>query len=449
MKMFLVCIFLFWCSSVCSEVITLWHGFDPSLSEHLKEIVERFNNQAQSQGSPFRVELSHKGYYQGVLEAILKAKSYERPDLVQVFSPGILQARHARNADGKPLFINIEKMCLHTPLHESLKKILPPLQATYRNKHGLFDAVPSNMSTTILLYNVTLLRKYDLQPPHTWEQFEKTAAKLASYGESPRLASAWPFHHHVEQLSSLHGQPFALHKDYLNKKRTSLIANPFLSQHLETLRNWYVKGWLSPAAQDEARAKFAEGTVCFLTDSPGRLSHIRTLVGHNFEIGVGFLPYWAKYGPPYSTVATSSAFWTVNKDYSPSKREAICAFLNFLISPDIQALWQQRTAYIPVTQGALELNLNNTESGFNHMDALVRQATLVACQSYKRSLQNPCENSILLEENAAIQALVDDKIKQVIVGQLTPENALESWVRECNNLITQAIQNRAENHHDY
>lgn len=238
MAMFAVCVFLFWCTTAWCEVITLWHGFDASLSEHLKEIVERFNNQAQSQGSPFRVELTYKGYYQDVLDAILKAKPHEKPDLVQIFSQGILQARHAKNTDGQPLFINAERACAHTPLHETLKKILPPLQSVYRGKQGSFEAIPSNMSTTILLYNATLLRKYDLQPPHTWEQFEKIATKLASYGESPRLASSWLFHHHIEQLSSLHGQPFALNQGCTQQNKACLVANPFLSQHLQNLHKW-------------------------------------------------------------------------------------------------------------------------------------------------------------------------------------------------------------------
>ena len=93
-------------------------------------------------------------------------------------------------------------------------------------------------------------------------------------------------------------------------------------------------------------------------------------------------------------------------------------FLAWLMRPEVQAEWHQRTGYVPVTRAAYELT---AKTGFYKThpahEIAIRQLLLNAPTRESRGIR--------LGEFAAIRAILEEELEAVWEGKVEPKLALD------------------------
>ena len=406
--------------------VTMWHAFDSKLGEIFSTYVDEFNQAHKDDPNFVPVVLENKGSYDQTLEAFLKENPDTRPEIVQGFEMATVQLQRAKNLDGSAVYLPISQFM------KAKRKFIAPIYGFYKSRDNGVVSLPFNASTVVFYYNKTLLDKHGLKVPTTWNEFEVVAKKLSNLGEPAKLAAGWTSGHHVDQIGAIENKAFASHGNGLDSADARLVYEGFFVRHLQKLQNWYKKGWFSTAAGPAAEEEFSKGEVVFLSQGANRLPNIRKVVEDKFEIGVAYFPHWKRYGNPYNTIAGGSSFWVTNHAFSEPQSNTIGKFLEYLSTPELQARWQRETGYIPVVPGAMAIN---EHGGFGKVDALSKEAAIIGYKSYTRRKPGTYSRGILLDKFPAIRKIVVDQMLKAIKGEITPEEAVRTWIQEGNKIL--------------
>jgi sn-glycerol 3-phosphate transport system substrate-binding protein len=95
---------------------------------------------------------------------------------------------------------------------------------------------------------------------------------------------------------------------------------------------------------------FAAGKVAMIYHSTGSLGFIRN--NARFSFGTAFLPKKVRYGVP-----TGGGNFYIFRRSDPAKREAALHFIEFMVSPEIQARWSLDSGYVAARRASWNLPL--------------------------------------------------------------------------------------------
>lgn len=420
------------------QEIVLWHSFDGPLEQKFTEIINRFNQKSQVLEANVKITPYYKGTYKHTLAAGLTVlNKKEAPHILQVYEGGSLVMLSHPKAY-RPLNQLTEKPSpLLNPEH-----FIPIFSAFYKSRHGEdgLQSLPFSASTVVLFYNKDALRKAGLdpeQPPETWEVFEKIAQVLKTKDAKHILASGWLTGHNLDQLGAWHNEPIATKGNGVDGDNAKLVVNrPFFIDHLNKLSSWYQMGLFSMDTGKKAEEAFAKGEVIFLTHAPNRLAQLEKLVNGQFDIGVGYLPFWEKAGDkvkvkaPQNTVAGSASFFAL-AGHAVEDYVWVEQFFVYLTSPEIQAKWHQDTCYLPVTKDAMAL----TKKQNFYEKSLKGRVAKVALDSVARNKPKEYSRGILLPQFTKVREMMVQEMKQAITGRKTGKEALDQMVILGNQIM--------------
>jgi sn-glycerol 3-phosphate transport system substrate-binding protein len=312
-------------------------------------------------------------------------------------------------------------------------RYVPAVASAFTDEKGRLVALPLGTSTPLLYYNRDAFRKAKLDPrhaPRTWYQMPGALAKLAEAGSACPLTTAFPAWILLENMSAWHNEAYATGENGMEGPDARLSFNGHLMvRWISMLSSWLKSGYFSYSGRtDEAEARFASGECAMLTASSASYWALR--VRSRFELGVAHLPFYDDLpGAPQNTLAGGAALWAL-PGASKQQSAGAAKFVAWLLRPEVQAEWHQRTGYAPLTVAAYDLTRRH---GFYKQhpaqDIAVGQLLSRAPTRHSRGLR--------LAGLPQIRTIVDDELESVWGGKKTPLEALNHAVVRGNQFLEQ------------
>jgi len=99
-----------------------------------------------------------------------------------------------------------------------------------------------------------------------------------------------------------------------------------------------------------------------LIESSGGQAAIRANAAKaSYEFGIGMMPYWPDVqGAPQNSIIGGATLWVL-KGKPKENYKGVAKFFTYLSKPEVQADWHQSTGYLPITDAAYKLTM---EQGF-------------------------------------------------------------------------------------
>ena len=403
--------------------IQWWHSMAGKLGDKVGEIAQKFN----ASQTEFKVVPVYKGQYDESMTAAIAAyRSGNPPGILQVFEVGTATMMAAKGAV-KPVYQMMAEQ------HEKFdpKAYLPAVTSYYSDTKGNLLSMPFNSSTQVLYVNKDAFKKAGLDPanpPKTWPEMEKAAAKLKESGAACAYTTGWQSWVQLESFSAWHNVPFATKQNGFGGLDTRLEFNgPVQVKHIQNLGDWAKKGLFTYAGRkDEPLGKFMSGECAMITTSSGSYANIKA--NAKFEFGVARLPYYADVkGAPQNTIIGGATLWVMTQK-DPKIYKGISKFFTFLSSPEIQMDWHESTGYVPITLAAFEAT---KKSGFYEknpgFDIAINELSAKAPTANSKGLR--------LGNFVQIRNVIDEELEAVWGGKKSAKDALNDGVKRGNELL--------------
>jgi sn-glycerol 3-phosphate transport system substrate-binding protein len=410
------------CSARAATEIELWHAMRGAAGDELNALARRFN----ASQSEVRLKLVYQGGYDQTYSRALAAH-FERkgPHLVQVVEAGNASLMAWRGAV-KPAW----EVLAEAGVRVNAADLVPAVASYFSDASGRLLALPLNAATPILYYNKDAFRRAGLDPeraPRTWYEMVGTLGALIESGMPCGYATAWPSWVLLENMSLWHNQEFATHGNGVGGADARFAFNTHvMMRFIAMLSSWAKAGYFTPTGRgEEAEARFVAGECVVLTTSSA--AQERMARAARFAIGTSQLPYYDDVpGAPQNTVPGGAGLW-VFSGKKPAEYRAVAKFFSFLLRPEEQARWHQRTGYLPVTRRAEELSRKagyyRTHPG---QEIALRQLG---------SAPTPDSRGIRLGDYRWIRGILDEELEAVWSQARTPKDALDRAAERGNEML--------------
>ena len=310
-------------------------------------------------------------------------------------------------------------------------RFVPAVASPFTDEKGRLLALPLATSTPLLYYNRDAFRAARLDPrhaPRTWYEMPAALEKLAESGSACPLTTSWPAWVLLENMSAWHNEAFATNENGMQGPDARLAFNGRLMvRWISMLSSWMKAGYFVHSGRDnEAEARFASGECAMLVSVASSDEALR--VRSRFELGVAHLPFYDDLpGAPQNTLVGGAALWALELA-SPAQSAGVGRFAAWLLRPEVQADWHQRTGYAPLTVAAHELA---RKQGFYK----TRPAQDVAVGQLLARAPTRNTRGVRLAGLPQIRTIIDDELELVWDGKKTPLEALNQAVVRGNALL--------------
>ncbi|WP_127073133.1 sn-glycerol-3-phosphate ABC transporter substrate-binding protein UgpB [Pelagibacterium lentulum] len=403
-----------------------WHAMGGELGEKLEAVAEAFN---QTQDD-YRIVPVYRGTYPETLTAAIAAfRANEQPAIVQVFEVGTGTMMAAEGA----VYPVYQLMADHDKPFDP-DDYLSAVVGYYSDTQGNILSLPFNSSTPIMYYNKGIFEAAGLDPenpPATWAGIEDAIRQIVDSGAANcGLTSAWISWVQTENFSAIHDVPYGtLENGFGGLEAEFTMNNEVVARHWDNLKAWYDEGLFrygGPVGGNDAPPMFYSEECAIYMNSSAALAAV--VANTDFEVGFAPLPYYDDViDPPMNSIIGGATLWVL-QGRPEAEYEAVAAFFEYLSQPDVQAAWHQDTGYLPITNAAYELGI---EQGYYEAnpgtDTSILQMTRV----------EPSENSKGLRFGSYTQVrdLIDEEFEALLSGDKTGQQALDSLVERGNRLL--------------
>ena len=302
------------------------HNLSPAGATRLQAVIDRFNKETGGSMKLVRLEKDQK-------PADLNLVS--RYDMSEVVT-------HPKS---------------YVPLHEVMSKAgerLNPADLSADLKGGVLDskgrlvALPAFFSTPVLFYNKAAFRKAKLdpeQPPKTWFEMQGMLDKLQEAGYTCPYTTSWPVWVHIDNVSSLSGEPAVSDKGQLAFNGLPQV------KHLAMMITWTKAGYFQHfGRRAEGSDKFHDGQCAMITTDSSDRASFQDAKG--IELGVAPMPHHDDvYGGRQHTLADGYSLW-VGAGRSPAEYKQAAKFVSWLMSPEMQIEAVRLNGGLPLTPAA-------------------------------------------------------------------------------------------------
>jgi sn-glycerol 3-phosphate transport system substrate-binding protein len=175
---------------------------------------------------------------------------------------------------------------------------------------------------------------------------------------------------------------------------------------------------------DDAKAAFISGNVCMIPESTAALKSLLLNVGDKFEIGVAYFPSINRNDVGGVSVGGGS-LWMMNTG-KQEREDATWEFLKFMVSPEMQAFWNAKTGYFPVTVAAAQT------ATFKENIAKYPQFQVAIDQLHSSA---PQYAGALLSVFSEARQIVQNYIARLANNELDPQATLNGMAKDINKAI--------------
>lgn len=373
--------------------IALGHQLAEDRVEHIKPLIDAFNNQ-------------HKD----VRITLVRRTAGEAPKQINL----VTNEERARFVAQKAGFRSLQEVMRAAKEPFDARRLSPELREDLSDAKGQLMALPLAYSTPVLYINKVAFRKAGLDPetpPKTWQAMQDAAGVLYASGVTCPFTTSWPVWVFIDNLSAWDGVNVG--------DARGLPAFNGLPQikHVAMMASWAKAKYFSPSGRrDEGDQRFASGECAMLTSSS---SLYPTLLGNKaVEVGVAALPYHDDvYGAPKNTLADGASLWVLDK-LKPAEVKGVAKFVTYLLGPEVQINMTAAGGFLPLTpvaRATASSRLLNPDMAALHVaDSQLRQRAIV-----------PKLRPAQLEP---MRIVIDEELEAVWANRKPAKEALDSAV---------------------
>ena len=406
--------------------IVFWHSMGAALGEEVNRIAKEFN---ASQGT-VEVEAIFKGTYPETLTAAVAAwRAGQAPHLVQMFEVGTGSMLAAG-----PAVKQIWQLSQETGIEFDPKAYLAGVRGYYSLPDGRLASMPFNSSTSVMWYNKDAFEKAGLdpeKPPATWNEVITACRALKAKAATPiPMGSAWPIWVHFEQYAAMHDLVYATKSNGFEGLDTELKVNtPAFVKQMQRLLDMSKEGLFKYAGRDNAAdAIFPSGEAAIgFNSSAARAAIARDA---KFRWAAAMLPTDPEVNAkPLNSIIGGASLWSMTAPArTPAEYKAVAEFLKFVGRPDNDALWHQKTGYVPVTLAGYELS---KQQGYYTKapgtDLPILQLTRGEVTANSRGFR--------LGRMAELRNIFSEELEKGLQGQQGAQAALDAVVTRGNRVL--------------
>lgn len=208
---------------------------------------------------------------------------------------------------------------------------------------------PLIVSTSVFIYNKTLLDELGVQPPQTWDEIEpfNKAVTKQEGGKTTRYAISIP------GWDSWYLDPWLINGggQILNEEGKSAVETPESLRYVQNFHKWLQDGSIhmgyGKGASDNMRQMFLNGEIAMVQHTSAMLKMY--MENANFEVGVSFLP-----GDQKRTSNIGGAGIVMMEGAKENEKEAAWKFIEHMTSSEKNIGWAESVGYLPTRKSALE-----------------------------------------------------------------------------------------------
>ncbi|MBN3524019.1 ABC transporter substrate-binding protein [Paenibacillus apiarius] len=387
--------------------IDFWYSLGGKNGELIEQMVSDFNAAQDT----VIVKPAYQGdYYTNHSKVLAAVAAGNQPDvtMIEVASVGAF-------ADAKV----IEPLTSYTQGKE--KDYIEGLMGNSYWKDELY-AIPFNRSTPLLYLNKALLQEAGLSPdgPKTWQELEEFSRKLTNQegGKTVRYGFSTPIDIWFYEALVFQSGGSILTED--NKQLA--LHNEAGKAPLEFWSRMIKEGIMKNPpgekynAWDVAKQDFVNGQVAMIFTSTGDLKGLKETA--KFDVGTAFLPANKDYGAP-----TGGANLAVLAKSSAEEKQAAWKFIEWMTGAEQTIRWSQGSGYMPVSKSAVESDTLK--------QAFAKDPNFkVAIDQLQYGKARP-----MVPGYKELQEVIMTEIQRVVLGQATPDEALQAATEKANKLL--------------
>ncbi len=405
--------------------VVFWYSLGGTNAEVIAKMTEAFN----ASQDKIEVEAQYQGEYDDAINK-LKATAMGEAlpfDIVQSYEIG---SRFIIDS-GKmvPVQNYIDKTGFDT-------SVIEPNLLAYYTINGVINSMPFNCSTPLMYFNKTAFEEAGItEIPTTVDGILEIAEKLTTKNADGSIDRAgftfsnygWFFEQWVgkmgrEYVNNGNGRESYATKVAFDENGAALDLFTMWEKIAKSPSTYYVER----GGTSQARAAFVAGKTAIFLASTANLAGVLANVGDTFEVGTAYFPYVN--AEDKGGVSTGGGtLWMVNSG-DEAKMDASWEFIQYMISPENQAVWNASTGYFPINMKAHE-----TET-FKANIAKYPQFQTALDQLHD---SGPEYVGSLLSVFPEVRQYVEDVTEEVFLKGLSPQEA----VTKLTNLANDAIEN--------
>ncbi|WP_203663143.1 ABC transporter substrate-binding protein [Lacticaseibacillus sp. 53-4] len=316
--------------------ITYWHRMTGAWNKAQQKTIDAFN---KSQ-SKYKVVATSQGSYDALQQKLMAAaKSKTLPVMAQAPTTNI--GDYVKN----DFLIPWDSQMLHGSNKLSaaqLSDIYPSFLKAGEYK-GKYYGLPYSESTQVLFYNETLMKKYNLAMPKTWDDIEKMGPALKKEGLAT-LAMDQSYDVQLEGMAMQAGHKLitADGKANLNAPTTLAAVDKILS-----LRK---AGYVKTAGTDYYfTVAFSQQKAVFGIGSSSSIGSVQAPKG--MQWGTATVPSFANDSVAEPLNGNDNVLF---KGASKAQQQGAWAFQKFLLKKQNAAYWAKKSGYVPITKSATQ-----------------------------------------------------------------------------------------------
>ncbi len=325
--------------------LVFWHGMGGTNGEALQKIVDQFN----ASQNEITVNAQYQGSYDETLTKLRSTASGQAvgADLVQVFEVG-----STFMIDSK-LTVPVQDYVDKTKF--DLSQLEPNLLA-YFTIGGKLNSMPFNNSTPLMYYNAEMFKKAGIEVPETMEEMIAAAPKLQEAGAS-MAASISVYGWWIDQLFNKMGLDIFNSGNGRDGAPTEVefVKNGGMEKILTMWKKGLDEGAFPNVGRTGGIPEFVGGQSAMTWGSTASLRQILNEVGGRFEVGTAYFP-GVDSKDTHGVSIGGASLWMIDSG-NDAKKDATWTFIQYLVSPDVQAQWNVDTGYFPVNIKAQETQM--------------------------------------------------------------------------------------------
>ncbi len=322
--------------------LIFWHAMGGSAGDALESIVDDYNASQEN----VVVNAQYQGSYDETLTKLRSSASGSdvNADLVQVFEQGTTFMIDSGLTVPVQEYVDTDSF--------DLSAFEENLLAFYTVDETL-HSMPFNSSTPLLYYNADVFDAAGLsEPPATLEELYEIAPDLMEQENVEMAISTTIYGWFLEQW--LNKGEFDIYNNGDGREGTptevAFIENGGMEKALSAWKEGVDNGAMPNVGREGGQPEFVSGQSAMTLASTANLNQILTEVGDRFEVGTAYFPAMDSEDEGDVSIGGAS-LWMIDTG-DQAKMDATWDFMQYLVSPTVQAQWNVDTGYFPVTQEA-------------------------------------------------------------------------------------------------
>lgn len=399
--------------------LVFWHGMSGTNGEIIDYIVRTFNESHPG----IEIEAQYQGSYE---ESINKLKAAMRtgdgPDMIQIYEAGTRFMVDSGFVN--PVQNLIDKYSIDVSHLE--EHILD-----YYTVNDQLYSMPLNTSIPVLYYNADMLRAIGFEgKPQTWDDIIDISIKVREAGLADSGIAVSNFAWWFEQVLVQQRYPMVDNDNGRSAAATRCtlmdgdVALKMATKWLDMYKNGYIANIGFNVADNNAY--FWAGQTAMAVDSSGGLRNFLTNIGDSFELGVAFFPAVDAESPNGGVTLGGASIYMINNGKGEAYEKAVAEFIRYIITPEIQSYFHVNSGYFPVTTEAYEL-----DEVKQNLEKYPQFQTIVDQLHFSENMGFGAIYGTMVEGRAVYVGY----LQQMLLGELTPEEALNKSVEDVNVLI--------------